>query len=174
MENKTSQRLNYLTYDTGISLRKVAQYTSISYSSLLKYANGERVPTSKNILKLASFYSVSTDFLMGSSTSIYIYTAAGPADKEYNLTSIQKVIGRISIALDEYNSIKETYKISNLVTKKEDGDYYIVRLIKSDPIAMKKKISDTLKEDVISAIKNMSETQFDELYPLVQKIIEKK
>lgn len=49
----------------GLSPYKVAKDTGISQGQLSYYARGERTPTDKNLIKIAEYLGVSTDYLLG-------------------------------------------------------------------------------------------------------------
>ncbi|UPW41603.1 hypothetical protein [Peromfec virus RodF8_43] len=63
-----SERLNYLIglevapYD---DLRSISEASGISYGSLVDYTLGRRIAQAPNLVKLAKFFSVSSDFLLG-------------------------------------------------------------------------------------------------------------
>lgn len=45
--------------------REVAQHLGISQPSYIRYENGSAEPTLENLVKIADFYDVSVDFLLG-------------------------------------------------------------------------------------------------------------
>ena len=75
MENIINKRLyefskiiKDLRLQYGYTQRCVAEKLGISYQSYQAYELGIAVPTLQNFLKLANFYDVSLDFLVGEKT----------------------------------------------------------------------------------------------------------
>nr|DAF83074.1 MAG TPA: Repressor protein CI [Caudoviricetes sp.] len=58
-------RLRELRDKTGASQDEVAEKCEISRVTLARYENGTRTPVLKNASKLAAYYGVDTDYLMG-------------------------------------------------------------------------------------------------------------
>ena len=60
-----SKRLKELREEKKISTRKMASYLGISQSAYMFYENHNGEPTMENLVKLADFFSVTLDFLLG-------------------------------------------------------------------------------------------------------------
>ena len=58
-------RMRELREKAGESLDEVAEKCEISRVTLARYENGARTPVLKNAAKLAAYYGVDTDYLMG-------------------------------------------------------------------------------------------------------------
>lgn len=58
-------RLKQLRKAKGYTQIRVQMETGIEQALLSKYENGERIPPTETLLKLADFYNVSTDYLLG-------------------------------------------------------------------------------------------------------------
>lgn len=58
-------RLRELRDKAGVSQDEVAEKCEISRVTLARYENGTRTPVLKNAAKLAAYYGVDTDYLMG-------------------------------------------------------------------------------------------------------------
>lgn len=58
-------RLRNLRNEKKLTLRELGEVTMISYSSLSSMENGIRDITGNNLLTLASFFNVTTDYLLG-------------------------------------------------------------------------------------------------------------
>lgn len=58
-------RLRELRSELGLSLRELAEKLDISYSSVGKYERGEAQPSFEILFKIASFFDVTTDYLIG-------------------------------------------------------------------------------------------------------------
>lgn len=60
-----NDRLRQLRKSKGYTQIRVQIETGIEQALLSKYENGERIPPTETLLKLADFYNVSTDYLLG-------------------------------------------------------------------------------------------------------------
>ena len=49
----------------GMTQQQVANYLCMARGSYAKYETGANTPTTENIIKLADFYNLSTDYLLG-------------------------------------------------------------------------------------------------------------
>ena len=75
MINQLGERLQKLRTDRKLSQLKVAELINVSPSIISNYESGERSPSIENLIKLASFYKCSTDYLLGlekSDTSSFV------------------------------------------------------------------------------------------------------
>jgi len=62
---KLAERLKELRIDKEVSQKKVAEEIGISQSVYCDYENGKVEPTASIIIKLANYFNVSTDYLLG-------------------------------------------------------------------------------------------------------------
>lgn len=60
-------RLRFLRNEKGESLEKIANYLSVTMQTISNYETGKRDMTPDTILKLAEYFEVSTDYLLGKS-----------------------------------------------------------------------------------------------------------
>ena len=58
-------RLKELRAKKNMSLRDLASVLNISYSSLGKYERGEQQPSYETLIKIANYFNVTTDYLVG-------------------------------------------------------------------------------------------------------------
>lgn len=65
------KRLRELRKKKGIRQKDLANYLQISDSAIGMYENGKRDPDSETIKKLADFFNVSVDYLLGREESTY-------------------------------------------------------------------------------------------------------
>ena len=65
MKNKISERLKELLKEKGITSYKLATDLGISKSVVHYWINGKTTPNADYIIKLALYFSVSSDFLLG-------------------------------------------------------------------------------------------------------------
>lgn len=54
-----------LAQSRGVTMYELSQKTNIPQSLLSNYKNGKKKPALENIIKLADFFDVSTDYLLG-------------------------------------------------------------------------------------------------------------
>lgn len=59
------QRLKELRLLLGWNMKKAAQELGIPYTTYIGYEKGEREPNSETLIKLADFYGVTIDYLIG-------------------------------------------------------------------------------------------------------------
>lgn len=62
---KLSERLLLLRNEQELSQEKAAELQGIGYRSYRRYENGEREPTASTLVRMADFYGVTTDYLLG-------------------------------------------------------------------------------------------------------------
>ena len=121
MDNKQvlAQNIKVLREKMGISQREVARRLQIQPTAVSAYERGEKLPTVENLIKIADFFDVSTDKILGRewrSVKIDILTMARSLldefcfawDDNYGVfwTESQKVAELIS----EYNHLRELVK----------------------------------------------------------------
>ena len=66
MERKTYvERIKQLREEDGLSQAQLAKAVGISQSAIALWELGDRTPSADAIIKLAKFFDVSTDYLLG-------------------------------------------------------------------------------------------------------------
>lgn len=60
-------RLKFLRIEKGETLEKLAAFLNVTIQTISNYENEKRDMTPETILKLAEYFNVSTDFLLGKS-----------------------------------------------------------------------------------------------------------
>lgn len=60
-------RLRFLRSEKGESLEKIAKYLNVTVQTISNYETEKRDMTPNTILKLAEYFNVSTDYLLGKS-----------------------------------------------------------------------------------------------------------
>ena len=65
MINGLADKLKTLRKNNNLTRKQVSELLGISVSNMAHYEAGERVPSIKNLIKLASLYKVSVDYLLG-------------------------------------------------------------------------------------------------------------
>ena len=63
--NKLSMRLQELRQSKGVSLQKASSDLGVSNAAICKWENGVNEPKASYLYKLAQYYSVSIDYLLG-------------------------------------------------------------------------------------------------------------
>ena len=58
-------RLKFLRNEKGENLEKIAKYLDVSIQTISNYENEKREMTPDTIIKLAEYFNVSTDYLLG-------------------------------------------------------------------------------------------------------------
>lgn len=64
-ENELPTRLRMERARVKLTQAQVAAKTGLTAAAICNYENGDREPTLQSLYKLASFYGVSLDYLMG-------------------------------------------------------------------------------------------------------------
>ena len=63
------ERLNHLMFSAhkvqGLTYTKIAQDLGISQSAMAYYKSGKTLPCAEHLIKLADYFGVSTDYLLG-------------------------------------------------------------------------------------------------------------
>lgn len=62
-------RIKELRTEMHKSLRDVANNLNISYSSLSKYERGDQQPSYETLIRIANYFNVTTDYLIGITNS---------------------------------------------------------------------------------------------------------
>ena len=60
-----AERLRDLRLEKGLTIRKLAQATGISDVAISRYENELRSPSAECLILLATYFGVSTDYLLG-------------------------------------------------------------------------------------------------------------
>lgn len=115
--------LKSLREDKGLTKKQVAQGVGINERAYIAYEYGERDVSTETLCKLADFYEVSTDYLLGRTTVKQIATEKPDLltilAKEFNLTEMQKVIVQAYIAIGPKERDKLIEAIEGFVKAKE-------------------------------------------------------
>lgn len=60
-----AERLSELIFDGKKTAREVAKETAMGKTTVYEYLSGQKMPTLRNLVKLADYFSCSTDYLLG-------------------------------------------------------------------------------------------------------------
>lgn len=89
------ERLKKLRESENISREHLANSLGITYSALSKYETGKREPGLELLQKIATYFDVTTDYLLGvtDNSKPTDYKLAGISDEDYNnLSAYQKEV----------------------------------------------------------------------------------
>ena len=92
-----SENLINLRKNKGLTMKTVSEAIGVSLSAYQKYENGTRDVSTEILNKIADFYHVSTDYLLGRDT-----TKPEPLDeleRDFNMSALEKKI------IDNYLSL---------------------------------------------------------------------
>lgn len=67
MNSEFQKRLRRLRERRGVSRRVLADFCQVSKSAIARYERGEQEPTVSAVCRIADYFEVSTDYLMGRS-----------------------------------------------------------------------------------------------------------
>ncbi len=70
MSSKISERIRYLRLKNNLTAKDLSIILGTSESAISLYENGKRKPSIELILKMADYFSVSTDFILGATENI--------------------------------------------------------------------------------------------------------
>lgn len=85
-----SERLRQLRLDTGLTQKETAMNLKISQPAYADWERGKKLPTQVNLKKLAGFFNVSTDYLLGNTD---IKEVNNDIDKEELKESLRHSLG---------------------------------------------------------------------------------
>lgn len=117
MPKKLSTRLKSLRENRGIAQKFVAEKIGIKNNTLSGYENGTREPDAETLGKLADFYEVTTDYLLGrtNNPSFSQNTEAYVNDLDLGL-SVQEISEKYNLKYQGQELNKEDVeKIMNVV-----------------------------------------------------------
>ena len=86
------------------SLRDVANDLNISYSSLSKYERGDQQPSYETLIRIANYFNVTTDYLMGITNSKSLENRNICDQLNLSDEAIQK-LKQLPLVVDKYNGI---------------------------------------------------------------------
>lgn len=98
--------LKTLRVSKGKTQQEIATAVGISQRTYSSYENKETFPTEQTLLKLADYFQISVDMLLG---------RPRPNDLPFSATPIQREIVKLVLELNESNSIKALGYCSGLL-----------------------------------------------------------
>lgn len=97
-------RIKELRTEMHKSLRDVANDLNISYSSLSKYERGDQQPSYETLIRIANYFNVTTDYLMGITNSKSLENRNICDQLNLSDEAIQK-LKQLPLVVDKYNEI---------------------------------------------------------------------
>lgn len=73
-------RLKELRQRCGLSMKEAAEKIGIPYTTYVNYEKSLREPNSEMLLKLAAFFGVTIDYLLGRTDTPYSYSSIDTSD----------------------------------------------------------------------------------------------
>lgn len=118
MGNTLGSRIRYLREEHHLSQKGLAEKLNLTNVQLSRYESGDRKPDPEMITNIAGFFNVSTDFLLGLTSSINEYPAIylGQQDAELlkRIKETPEMEPFIKDVLDNHNyfhKLKDIWKI---------------------------------------------------------------
>lgn len=122
-------RIHDLRISRGLSMRQAADALDLPYTTYVNYEKGTREPNSETLIKIANFFDVSIDYLIG-------------RIKDTNIDLANGIHIRISSALDEMDKGKAGYDphSSHIVYQTEE----VLIFVDNDASVTEKQISEII------------------------------
>lgn len=91
-KTKTGEILRELRTKKGFSQKQLAEMLNVAQNTISQYENGTREPDAATLIKLANFFSVSTDYLLGRTDIIDdIQTIAAHHDVDWTEEELEEI-----------------------------------------------------------------------------------
>ncbi|MCC0783608.1 helix-turn-helix transcriptional regulator [Clostridioides sp. ES-S-0108-01] len=137
------ERLKELRVKFGLKQYELAEILNVSQSTIGMYENDQRTPPAESIVKLAEYFNVTTDYLLGHTKANY----SVDTDK----TKIQSIIDSlasyesIKIPKEKFRSLDEYIDLINSDEDIKETIKMYMRLDKEDKKAIRRIIENSLK-----------------------------
>lgn len=123
IQEQLAKKLQTLRQQKDVSQSEIAKYIGLTVGAYQNYENGRREANYETLCKLADFYNVSTDYLLGR-TPVKQMTTKEPdvlsqLAQIFNLTEMQKVIVQTYIAVSPKERKKLIEVMEEVVRQKE-------------------------------------------------------
>lgn len=112
--SRFSQRLSQLRVLSGMYLKEIASYLHVSVGTMSNYENGIHQPNLETLCRLADFYGVTTDYLLGRD-DVSLESETDAESDEVSLQRLRKLQSRILKMTPKELEILEL--VSNLILK---------------------------------------------------------
>lgn len=105
------EQLKKIREEKGLSRKDVAEKACIPYTTYVKYETGEREPVLSSLIKLADFYQISLDYLVG----------RAPQTNPFAMLDLQVDIGEDAV-MGQYMQLPKPWRKILLEVMKQLGD----------------------------------------------------
>ncbi|EOB4980271.1 helix-turn-helix domain-containing protein [Listeria monocytogenes] len=148
-----SKRLSELRKKKGFSQYKLADELGFSRGQVANYEQGTREPDYQTLLKIAEFFNVSTDYLLGRDDNNLADTIAAHIDSNASEEDIKEILVYIEEKRKEYAN-KEEIGITDIAAKKDDD---VAKFVEENPDfkAVAARVMDD--EEAVKAVKTFIE-----------------
>ena len=103
-----SERVDELIFDKNLKAMEFAKQSGISKSTVYEYLSGRKMPTLKNLIKIAEFFNVSTDYLLGIERDVYTKNFKGCVPFSVRFNEILKEYSMSRYKLEQLTGISES------------------------------------------------------------------
>ena len=141
--NILSSRLKQLREEKEVMQKEIAAYLNISASAYGFYEQGKRTPTPEILSKLASYFNVTTDYLLGRDTT-------------------SNNVNDIELNDKDKKDIEKTFKKTMEMLRKQDG-----LMLSGDPVT--EESLDVLEDTVLFAIEQAKKINKKKFNPYKNK-----
>ena len=128
-------RINQLRIEKKLTMRDTAKGIGIPYTTYVGYEKGDREPNSEMLIKIASFFSVSVDYLIGRSDDREPYGSRWQSPTITDDTVFLPVVGELAagfnnLAFEDWQG--ESVEIPRNYLKGHSKEDFIVLSVKGD------------------------------------------
>ncbi|EDN8509184.1 TPA: helix-turn-helix domain-containing protein [Listeria monocytogenes] len=148
-----SKRLSELRKKKGFSQYKLADELGFSRGQVANYEQGTREPDYQTLLKIAEFFNVSTDYLLGRDDNNLADTIAAHIDSNASEEDIKEILAYIEEKRKEYAN-EEEIGVTDIAAKKDDD---VAKFVEENPDfkAVAARVMDD--EEAVKAVKTFIE-----------------
>ncbi|EAD0431851.1 XRE family transcriptional regulator [Listeria monocytogenes] len=148
-----SIRLAELRKKKSFSQYKLAEELGFSRGQIANYEQGTREPDYQTLLKIADFFNVSTDYLLGREENKLIDTIAAHIDPDATEEEMEEILAYIEEKQKEYGNEKEV----NITEKAAEKDKDVSKFVEENPDfkAVAARVMDD--EEAVKAVKTFIE-----------------
>ncbi|EOU3548652.1 helix-turn-helix domain-containing protein [Listeria monocytogenes] len=148
-----SIRLAELRKKKSFSQYKLAEELGFSRGQIANYEQGTREPDYQTLLKIADFFNVSTDYLLGREENKLIDTIAAHIDPNATEEEMEEILAYIEEKQKEYGKEKEV----NITEKAAEKDKDVSKFVEENPDfkAVAARVMDD--EEAVKAVKTFIE-----------------
>lgn len=115
-----SKKLRQLRKEYKMTQTELAEKFGVSQQALAKWEAGRALPETETISRIAGFFSITTDYLLGLSDS---FAPLGPASKV-------KIIGTVKAG---FNALAIEEDLGSALAEVEDAEEYRYLIVKATP-----------------------------------------